>query len=169
MVLPGDLGRRYGAVIRWKVGADGDCLSETAIEQGVCTVTEGRSEATPKVTLVLGDTEFPNLASGNANPITLFISRRLTVVGDLTLAARLTHYFDIPKAVVPVLGAARDDASALARGFGRGLGRGGGRGGRHDDGEQRRVRVQDGAQRGRAGRMRDHGLRVDLGHNRRAR
>ncbi|WP_042387741.1 SCP2 sterol-binding domain-containing protein [Streptacidiphilus melanogenes] len=89
---------RTSAVIRWKVGADGDCVFETAIEQGVCTVTEGRSEATPKVTLVLGDTEFLNLVSGNANPITLFFSRRLKVVGDLTLAARLTHYFDIPKA-----------------------------------------------------------------------
>ncbi|MEY9876742.1 putative lipid carrier protein YhbT [Streptacidiphilus sp. MAP12-33] len=86
------------AVIRWKVGADEGTVFETAIDQGSCTVTEGRTEATPKVTLVLGDTEFLNLVSGNANPITLFFSRRLKVVGDLTLAARLTHYFDIPRA-----------------------------------------------------------------------
>ncbi|SEM30871.1 SCP2 sterol-binding domain-containing protein [Streptacidiphilus jiangxiensis] len=86
------------AVIRWKVGADGETVFETAIDKGACTVTEGRTEETPKVTLVLGDAEFLNLVSGNANPITLFFSRRLKVVGDLTLAARLTHYFDIPKA-----------------------------------------------------------------------
>ncbi|RAG84785.1 acyl-CoA synthase [Streptacidiphilus pinicola] len=86
------------AVIRWKVGQDGETVFETAIDKGSCTVTEGRSEETPKVTLVLGDTEFLNLVSGNANPITLFFSRKLKVVGDLTLAARLTHYFAIPKA-----------------------------------------------------------------------
>jgi predicted lipid carrier protein YhbT len=89
---------RTSAVIRWKVGADGESVFETAIDQGSCRVTEGRSEAVPKVTLALGDSEFLGLVSGNANPITLFFSRRLKVVGDLTLAARLTHYFDIPKA-----------------------------------------------------------------------
>jgi putative sterol carrier protein len=95
--LPQNAGQT-SAVIRWKVGPEGESVFEAAIEKGSCAVTEGRSEATPKVTLALSDTEFLNLVSGNVNPITLFFSRKLKVVGDLTLAARLTHCFDIPKA-----------------------------------------------------------------------
>ncbi|MEY9847961.1 SCP2 sterol-binding domain-containing protein [Streptacidiphilus sp. MAP5-3] len=86
------------ALIRWKVGEDGESVFETAIDKGSCAVTEGRSEETPKVTLTLGDAEFLSLVSGNASPVTMFFSRKLKVTGDLSLAARLTHYFDIPKA-----------------------------------------------------------------------
>ncbi|MBF9071704.1 SCP2 sterol-binding domain-containing protein [Streptacidiphilus fuscans] len=89
------------ALIRWKVGEaaeDAETVFETAIDKGSCAVTEGRSEELPKVTLTLGDAEFLNLVSGNANPVTMFFARKLKVAGDLSLAARLTHYFDIPKA-----------------------------------------------------------------------
>ncbi|WP_037606705.1 SCP2 sterol-binding domain-containing protein [Streptacidiphilus rugosus] len=86
------------ALIRWKVGPEGGNVFETSIDKGTCNVTEGRTDATSRVTLTLGDTEFLNLVSGNASPVTMFFSRKLKVAGDLSLAARLTHYFDIPKA-----------------------------------------------------------------------
>ncbi|MDQ8707303.1 SCP2 sterol-binding domain-containing protein [Streptomyces sp. LHD-70] len=87
------------ALIRWKVGGgDSEVLYETRIADGTCTVTEGRSEAEPRVTLVMGDAEFLKLVSGNSNPVTMFMTRKLRIAGDVALAAGLTRYFDIPKA-----------------------------------------------------------------------
>lgn len=58
----------------------------------------GRSDAEPRTTLVMGDAEFLKLVSGNGNPVTMFMTRKLKVAGDVGLASGLTRYFDIPKA-----------------------------------------------------------------------
>ncbi|TXS47820.1 SCP2 sterol-binding domain-containing protein [Streptomyces sp. t39] len=85
-------------LIRWKITGESDEVFETAIAEGACTVTEGRSEREPRTTLVMGDAEFLRLVSGNANPVTMFMMRRLRVIGDVVTASGLTRYFDIPKA-----------------------------------------------------------------------
>ncbi|MEV6162818.1 SCP2 sterol-binding domain-containing protein [Streptomyces sp. NPDC052052] len=86
------------ALIRWKITGDSDMVFETAISDGSCTVTEGRSDGEPRTTLVMADTEFLKLVSGNGNPVTMFMMRKLKVAGDVSLASGLTRYFDIPKA-----------------------------------------------------------------------
>lgn len=86
------------ALIRWKVTGESDAVWETAIADGTCTVREGRSDTEARVTLVMGDAEFLKLVSGNANPVTLFMTRKLKVAGDVALATGLTRLFDIPKA-----------------------------------------------------------------------
>jgi predicted lipid carrier protein YhbT len=89
------------ALIRWKVTGQGDspdAVYETKITGGTCTVTEGRSEAEPRVTLVMGDADFLKLVSGNSSPVTMFMLRKVKIAGDVALAAGLTRYFDIPKA-----------------------------------------------------------------------
>ncbi len=86
------------ALIRWKITGESDAVYETAIADGTCTVTRGRSEADPRVTLAMGDAEFLKLVSGNASPVTMFLTRKLKVAGDVGLASGLTRYFDIPKA-----------------------------------------------------------------------
>ncbi|WP_031506230.1 SCP2 sterol-binding domain-containing protein [Streptomyces megasporus] len=86
------------ALIRWKVTGESDVVYDVAIADGTCTVHEGRTEAEPRTTLILGDAEFLRLVSGNANPVTMFITRKLRLAGDVGLASGLTRYFDIPKA-----------------------------------------------------------------------
>ncbi|MFH8606452.1 SCP2 sterol-binding domain-containing protein [Streptomyces sp. NPDC018029] len=89
------------ALIRWKVtgsGGNDDVVYETDIADGTCVVREGRSDAEPRVTLVMADAEFLKLVSGNASPVTLFMLRKVKIAGDVALAAGLTRYFDIPKA-----------------------------------------------------------------------
>ncbi|MDT3398236.1 SCP2 sterol-binding domain-containing protein [Streptomyces sp. B1866] len=87
------------AVIRWNIGNDDNRrVFETHIANGTVTVTEGRSDARPRVTLTLGDAEFLQLVSGNASPFTLFMTRKLKVFGDVGLASGLTKIFDIPRA-----------------------------------------------------------------------
>ncbi|MBM7167008.1 SCP2 sterol-binding domain-containing protein [Streptomyces sp. G44] len=89
------------ALIRWTVtggGAGPDVVYETRIADGTCTVRQGRSAAEPRLALAMADAEFLRLVSGNASPVTLFLLRKVKVVGDVALAAALTRYFDIPKA-----------------------------------------------------------------------
>jgi hypothetical protein len=90
------------AVIRWRIeGAepDGTAVFETEIADGRCTATEGASSAgEPRVTLTLADAEFLRLVSGNGNPVTMFVLRKIKISGDIGLAAGLTRLFDIPKA-----------------------------------------------------------------------
>ncbi|WP_406106606.1 SCP2 sterol-binding domain-containing protein [Streptomyces sp. NBC_01003] len=88
------------ALIRWKVTSAGDqeeAVYETAIADGTCTVTEGRSDATPRVTLTMGDADFLKLVSGNQSPVLMFMMRKVRITGDAGLAAGLNRYFDIPK------------------------------------------------------------------------
>lgn len=86
------------ALIRWEVVGEPVVVYETLIDDGTCTVREGASEAEPRVTLTLRDADFLKLVSGNGNPITMFMTRKLKVAGDIGLASGLTRLFDIPKA-----------------------------------------------------------------------
>lgn len=86
------------ALVRWEVTGESEVVHEVAIAGGACTVREGRSGADPHVTLTMGDAEFLRLVSGNASPVTMFMTRRLRLAGDLGLAAGLTRYFDVPRA-----------------------------------------------------------------------
>ncbi|MEU0132784.1 SCP2 sterol-binding domain-containing protein [Streptomyces sp. NPDC006296] len=86
------------ALIRWKITGESEEVYETSIADGACTVSAGRSDAEPRTTLVMADAEFLRLVSGNANPVTMFMMRKLKVAGDVALASGLTRYFDIPKA-----------------------------------------------------------------------
>jgi predicted lipid carrier protein YhbT len=86
------------ALIRWEVTGDPVVVYETAIAEGACTVREGRSDAAPRVTLTLNGPDFVRLAAGNGSPVTMFLTRRLRIAGDVGLASGLTRLFDIPKA-----------------------------------------------------------------------
>lgn len=91
------------ALIRWEItGARGSdeptAVWETRIADGACTARQGASEERPRTTLTMSDAVFLKLVSGNANPITLFMTRKLKVGGDIGLASGLTRLFDIPRA-----------------------------------------------------------------------
>ncbi|WP_103532867.1 SCP2 sterol-binding domain-containing protein [Streptomyces sp. SM11] len=85
------------ALVRWRITGESDVVYETAIADGACEITPGRSDAEPRTTLVMTDAEFLKLVSGNGNPVTMFMTRKLKVAGDVGLASGLTRYFDIPK------------------------------------------------------------------------
>ncbi|GHJ37410.1 SCP2 sterol-binding domain-containing protein [Streptomyces sp. TS71-3] len=95
-----DAAGSLSAMIRWQITGPGgaETVYETRIADRACTVHAGRSDEEPKVTLTLSEAEFLKLASGNASPVTMFMTRKVKVVGDVALAARLNRYFDIPKA-----------------------------------------------------------------------
>lgn len=86
------------ALIRWSVTGETETVYEATIEDGTCTVREGQSDATARVTLTLADADFLSLVSGNGSPVTMFMTRKLKLAGDVGLATGLTRFFDIPKA-----------------------------------------------------------------------
>ncbi|MEU2787923.1 SCP2 sterol-binding domain-containing protein [Streptomyces sp. NPDC007100] len=85
------------AVIRWRITGEWEAVYETTLADGVCTVREGTGEEEPRLTLAMGDAEFLRLVSGNGNPVTMVLTRKVKVSGDLGLAANMNRYFDIPK------------------------------------------------------------------------
>ncbi|KIF77763.1 acyl-CoA synthase [Streptomyces sp. 150FB] len=85
------------AVIRWRITGEQDEVFETVIDHGRCTVRAYAGDERPRTTFVLGDVEFLRLASGNASPVVMYLRRKVRITGDLTVAAGLTRYFDIPR------------------------------------------------------------------------
>ncbi|MFI7101279.1 SCP2 sterol-binding domain-containing protein [Streptomyces sp. NPDC050161] len=101
----GRMGRQFrpeaagslSALIRWEITGESEAVYETIIADGGCTVREGRSADRPRLTLAMGDAAFLKLVSGNGNPVTMFLTRKVRATGDLGLASGLNRYFDIPK------------------------------------------------------------------------
>ncbi|MDT0266431.1 SCP2 sterol-binding domain-containing protein [Streptomyces sp. DSM 44915] len=86
------------AVIRWEITGESLVVYETSIADGVCTVREGAHAAAPRVTLTMADPDFLKLVSGNGSPVTMFMTRKVAISGDIGFASGLTRLFDIPKA-----------------------------------------------------------------------
>ncbi|MFC9625739.1 SCP2 sterol-binding domain-containing protein [Streptomyces sp. NPDC056930] len=85
------------ALIRWKMTGDSEVVFETSISEGRSAVSEGRSEAEPRTTLVMANAACLKPVSGKGGPVTMFMMRRLKVAGDVSPASGLTRCFDIPK------------------------------------------------------------------------
>ncbi|UED87242.1 SCP2 sterol-binding domain-containing protein [Streptomyces profundus] len=85
------------AVIRWEITGESLAVYETSVADGVCTAREGAHTEEPRVTLTLSDVEFLRLASGNGSPVTMFMTRKIRIAGDIGLASGLARLFDIPR------------------------------------------------------------------------
>ncbi|TDC28038.1 SCP2 sterol-binding domain-containing protein [Streptomyces sp. 8K308] len=88
------------ALIRWELtGGAGEptAVYDVTIADGTCAAVPGPTDATPRVTLALGDADFLRLVSGNASPVLMFMTRKLKATGDVALASGLARLFNIPK------------------------------------------------------------------------
>jgi putative sterol carrier protein len=85
-------------VVHWHI-KDGATLDsfQTVLHEGTCTVTHGTDED-PRTALTMPGTEFLKVATNNANPVTLFMMRKLKVEGDVGFATALQKMFQIPSA-----------------------------------------------------------------------
>jgi putative sterol carrier protein len=90
--------REAEAVVEWRITGrpdGGHDRYQVAIQRGTCAVTrDGDMEAT--VVYTIGPVEFIRLVTGNASGPELFMSGRLTVEGDLMLAAMVQSWFRQP-------------------------------------------------------------------------
>jgi hypothetical protein len=94
----GATGKRQ--VVHWHVtGAPGGGSDDyqTVMQGGTCTVATSLDEE-PRTELFMNGTEFLKVVTNNANPITLFMTRKLKVSGDVGFATALQKMFTIPSA-----------------------------------------------------------------------
>jgi putative sterol carrier protein len=84
--------------VHWHI-KDGDTVDsfQTVLHEGTCTVTAGTGEE-PRTALTMPGTEFLKIVTNNANPVTLFMTRKLKVSGDVGFATALPNMFHIPSA-----------------------------------------------------------------------
>lgn len=87
-------------VVHWHVtGAPGGGSDDfqTVMQHGTCEVDTDLDEE-PRTELSMNGVEFLKVVTNNASPITLFMTRKLKVSGDVGFATALQKMFTIPSA-----------------------------------------------------------------------
>jgi putative sterol carrier protein len=96
--LDPETSREAEAVLEWRISGregGGHDRYQVRIDRGTCEVMrDGDDEAT--VVYTIGPVEFVRLMSGTASGPELFMSGRLTIEGDLMLAAMVQSWFQQP-------------------------------------------------------------------------
>lgn len=92
-------GRSERAVIKWRLtGGEG----EGGYDRWYVVLADGRCDVgpdldlKPRVTFTVDALDFLRLATGNANPTRLWLTRRLRIQGDVLWAARMPRFFRVP-------------------------------------------------------------------------
>ena len=89
-------------VVHWHVtGTSGSPSGsddfQTVMQHGTCEVSEQLSEE-PRTELTMDGVQFLKVVTNNASPVTLFMTRKLKVAGDVGFATALQKMFTIPSA-----------------------------------------------------------------------
>jgi hypothetical protein len=87
-------------VVHWHVSGrqDGGCDDfQTVMHHGTCTVG-GDLDEEPRTELTMDGVQFLKVVTNNASPVTLFMTRKLKVAGDVGFATALQKMFTIPSA-----------------------------------------------------------------------
>ncbi|GLZ45768.1 hypothetical protein Acsp06_19530 [Actinomycetospora sp. NBRC 106375] len=87
-------------VVHWHVtgnSSSGTDDFQTAMQHGTCEVSEELSEE-PRTELSMDGVQFLKVVTNNASPVTLFMTRKLKVSGDVGFATALQKMFTIPSA-----------------------------------------------------------------------
>ncbi len=91
--------RGMSSPIRWQVTGRSDGEADTyELEfepEGRCRVLRGQRGSEPRVTTVDG-AEFIRIATGNSDPMRAYLTGRLSLAGNIMVAARLVLLFRIP-------------------------------------------------------------------------
>jgi hypothetical protein len=87
--------------IRWRITgrSDGEAdVYELQFVDGTCRVVRGTRETPPKLTITLDGTEFLRLATGNSDPVQAYFTGRISLAGDVMMAAKMSSLFRLPGA-----------------------------------------------------------------------
>jgi putative sterol carrier protein len=91
--------RGMKTTIRWHITRGPGRVADTyelQIADGRCRAQRGRSEHDPQLTITVDGAEFVKLATGNSDPMNAYFSGRVSLAGDVMLAAKLQSLFRIP-------------------------------------------------------------------------
>jgi putative sterol carrier protein len=102
--MPRHFSRRSAAgmntVIEWQItgrrGGGADSY-QVAISDARCRVRRGQPKPAPQLTITLEGADFLRLATGALDPMQGYFGGKITLRGDIMLAARLQTLFRVPK------------------------------------------------------------------------
>ena len=80
------------ALVHWHIdtGTEGGAdIYALEFDNGRCRTCRGAGAGEPQLTITLDAAEFVRLATGNSNPMQGYFSARITLRGDIMLAAKL--------------------------------------------------------------------------------
>lgn len=80
------------AVFQFNVTGDGGGEWNVKVADGAAQVAQGAAEA-PSITLTASDADFLNIVKGELNGQTAFLTGKLKIQGDMTLAMKLASIF----------------------------------------------------------------------------
>ena len=88
------------ATIHWIItgGPNSSDTYEVKIADGACQTSSTPTTDTPRLAVTVAPVDFVKVITGNANPMTMFMSGKLKAKGDLGLAASIQQLFTLPKA-----------------------------------------------------------------------
>jgi putative sterol carrier protein len=87
-----DAAKGLDAVYQFDLSGDGGGKWYAAIKNDTCNVTEG-AHPSPNITISMAAQDYLDMISGKANGQMLFMSGKLRIAGDLSLALRLQSIF----------------------------------------------------------------------------
>jgi putative sterol carrier protein len=82
------------AVVQYELTGEEGGEWIVTIADGACQVSEGRAES-PTMTLIMDAGDYVDLISGELSATAAFMSGKLKISGDLSLATQLTSFFQI--------------------------------------------------------------------------
>ncbi len=88
-----DAAAGMNAVYQYDVTGDGGGKWYTAIADGELTVGEGEHE-NPNITITVADSDYIDMVSGKLNGQTAFLTGKLKIKGDMSLAMKLGTLFE---------------------------------------------------------------------------
>ena len=80
------------AVYQWDITGDGGGKWNVAMKDGDVSVSEGVAES-PDITLTVSDENFLDIVNGKLNGQMAFLTGKLKIQGDMTLAMKLQSFF----------------------------------------------------------------------------
>ncbi len=87
--------------IRWEITGRSDGkpdIYQLEFVDGVCHVVRGADGSTPKLTITVDGAEFVRLATGNSDPMQAYFRGRISLAGDVMMAAKASSLFRTPVA-----------------------------------------------------------------------
>jgi putative sterol carrier protein len=81
-------------VIQFDLSGENGGLYWIKIEDGVCTSGKGQAE-NPRMTIKASADDYHNVATGNLNAMQAFMSGKIKVQGDMSLAMKMTSMFGV--------------------------------------------------------------------------
>ena len=89
------------ATLCWRITGRDDGQADTywlQVAEGHCRVLRSGAGLEPNATITVDGVEFLQLVTGNSDPMQAYLKGRITISGDVMLAAQLLSLFKLPRA-----------------------------------------------------------------------